>query len=255
MKLGTELLPVPEGMRRLDLTAGTLAENLALDEALLLASEEGGAPPVTRVWEPSGYAVILGASGRLHDDVRLDACLGDGVPVARRSSGGGTVVLGPGIVNVAVVLPIALSPLLSAVDTAQVAVLERFAAALRALGPPVRVQGSGDLTIDRYKVAGSAQRRLRHHLLIHATILNAFDLPRVSRYLSEPKRQPSYRESRRHEEFVANLGLASSVLTSALLGAWGPPGADEVAEAAVPWERARELVASRYGDPSWISRF
>ncbi len=254
MTTGAGLLPVPVGMRRLDFTAGTLAENLALDEALLLAAEEEGAPPVLRIWEPTSLAVILGASGRLREDVRLDACLSDGVAVARRPSGGGTVVLGPGIVNVAVVLPIALAPELQAVDTAQVRVLERFAASLRALGPPVRVLGSGDLTLGRLKVAGSAQRRLRRHLLIHATILNAFDLPLVTRYLAEPRRQPGYRENRRHSDFVTNLEMPPADLTAALVEAWRPSGA-EMPEAALPWERVRELVALRYSDPSWTSRF
>jgi lipoate-protein ligase A len=244
-------LPVPDATRRLDLTCATLPEDLALDEALLLAAEEDGAGPTLRLWEPPGYAVVLGASGRLADEVRRDACHADGVPVYRRSSGGGTVVLGPGVVNVAVVLPLDLDPRLAAVETAQVLVLERFAAALRALGPPVAVRGSGDLTVDGRKVAGSAQRRLRRHVLIHATLLNTLDLGCIPRYLAEPRRQPSYREGRSHADFLANLGLPPEALRDALAAAWRASGPAP----AVPWERVRALAAEKFADPAWTSRF
>src|SRR5207244_3435454 len=83
----------------------------------------------------------------------------DGVAIARRASGGGTVVIGPGTLNVAVVLPAAAAPGLGAVDVAQAYVLGRIARALRGRGPAVELLGSGDLTLDRRKFAGSARPR------------------------------------------------------------------------------------------------
>ena len=118
----------------------------------------------------------------------------------------------------------AAAPGLGAVDVAQRFVLERIAAAVRALGPPVEVLGSGDLTLARRKVAGSAQRRLRHHFLVHATILYRFPLERIARYLGPPRREPSYRQGRPHEEFVANLDLPRAALVGAIRSAWLPPG-------------------------------
>ena len=50
-------------MRLLDLTLPIAAENLALDEALLLAAEESGAGEVLRLWELPSLAVVLGAGG------------------------------------------------------------------------------------------------------------------------------------------------------------------------------------------------
>ena len=74
-------------MHFLDLTLPTLPENLALDVALLLDAEDGG-PELLRVWQWSRHAVVLGAGGKLGDDVHEDACRADGVEIARRSSGG-----------------------------------------------------------------------------------------------------------------------------------------------------------------------
>ena len=45
----------------LDFTLPTVEENLALDEALLLAAEERGGVPVLRVWESPVTTVVLGA--------------------------------------------------------------------------------------------------------------------------------------------------------------------------------------------------
>ncbi len=232
----------------------TIAEDLALDEALLLEAE-AGLGGVLRLWEPARYAVVLGASGRWRDEVRADACRADGVDLARRSSGGGTVVVGPGALNVAVVLPVAASPEYRAVDTAQRSVLARLAATIReSFGVPAEVLGSGDLTLGIHKFSGSAQRRLRNHFLVHATVLYDFPLDRIARYLATPGRQPSYREGRPHEDFVTNLGLPRSAVAEAARRAFLQERGT-VVEAAVPTETIARLVAERFGERAWIERF
>ncbi len=97
-------------MASYDVTLPSPAEDLALDEAMLIEADEGRGSPAVRFWEPRDYAVILGASCRLGNDVQLDACRADGVPILRRSSGGGTVVIGPGTLNVSVILPETAAP-------------------------------------------------------------------------------------------------------------------------------------------------
>ena len=48
-------------MRYLDLTLADAADNLALDEALLLGAESGEGGEVLRVWEVARPVVVLGA--------------------------------------------------------------------------------------------------------------------------------------------------------------------------------------------------
>ena len=69
-------------------------------------------------------------------------------------------------------------------------ILDRFTA----LG--VAVEGGSDLVAGGRKVGGSAQQRKRDHLLHHGTLLYAFDLALIPRYLHEPPRQPDYRQAR-----------------------------------------------------------
>src|ERR1700681_1273723 len=110
----------------LDRTLPTLAENLALDEALLLAAGAGG-PEVLRVWEWPACAVVLGAGGRIADDVDEERCRIDHVPLARRASGGGTVLLGHGCLLYSVVLAYARDPALTQISSSYQYVLGRIA--------------------------------------------------------------------------------------------------------------------------------
>ena len=236
-----------------DLTFPAVAENLAGDEALLIAAEDGTGGPILRFWELNYPAVILGASCRLAENVQRDACRADGVPIARRSSGGGTVVIGPGALNVTLVLPIAGDPAFRAVDAAQRLVLERVAAALRAAGADVAMLGSGDLTLGGRKFSGSAQRRLRHHLMIHFSILYDFDLPSIGRYTRMPPRRPSYRADRSHDDFVTNLPLDRAAIVRAIGATWAP-GTAPAGDAVVPRELVAELAARKFRDDGWIER-
>src|SRR5262245_32377137 len=117
-------------MHLLDLTLPTAAENVALDEALLLEAESGIGGEVLRFWECPTAAVVLGAAGVLADDVDEARCRADGAPVVRRSSGGGTVLLGPGCLLFTLVLRTARSPELGAVGASYRHILGRTVAAL-----------------------------------------------------------------------------------------------------------------------------
>jgi lipoate-protein ligase A len=241
-------------MRYLDHTFPGIAENLALDEALLIAAEERAAGPSLRLWEPNSLAVVLGASSRLSEEVHVESCRAEGVAIARRASGGGTVVIGPGTLNATVVLPSDFAPGLTAVDTSQTFVLDRIAEALRKQVPAVEVLGRGDLTIGGRKFAGSAQRRLRRHFLVHLTILYRFPLEQITRYTPLPPRQPAYRAQRSHADFLINLDLSRDHLVAALRSAWIPE-ASSAELVPIPDDLVCELIAAKYGDPAWVERF
>jgi lipoate-protein ligase A len=245
-------MPWPQ-IHYLDATLPRVAANLALDEALLVEAEERGGPSVLRIWEPDDYAVVLGASCRLRENVRLEACRLDGVAIARRSSGGGTVVIGPGALNFAVVLPVDAAPELKGVDTAQKFVLARTLGAIRNAGPPVELLGSGDLTLGNRKFSGSAQRRLRRNVLIHATLLYDFPLDRLDRYTLMPPRRPSYREDRAHADFVTNLPLSRARLVAALRGAWLAPCQADLS-IGLPEKTLRSLIETKFSGIGWIER-
>src|ERR1035438_9487240 len=116
-------------MRFLDLTLPTAAANLALDEALLLRAEADEGAEVLRVWEWPHAAVVLGSGCRLADEVDEAACRAAGGTILRRSSGGGTVLLGAGCLLYTLVLNSERMPELAGIRSSYAYILARVAQA------------------------------------------------------------------------------------------------------------------------------
>jgi lipoate---protein ligase len=93
-------------MKCLDLTLSTPERNLAADEILLESVEQGRFGEVLRFWEPTEYFVVIGYAGHIEAEVNEANRRRYAMPVLRRSSGGGTVLQGPGCLNYSLVLSI-----------------------------------------------------------------------------------------------------------------------------------------------------
>lgn len=236
-------------MFHLDLTLPSLAENLALDEALLLHAEMGG-PEGLRLWHWPHHGVVLGAGGRLADEVDEAACKADGVPILRRSTGGGTVLLGPGCLLFSLVLRFGRDPALSDLHASYRFILGRVQHALEPLAGPISLQGTSDLALAERKFSGNAQQRKRTHLLHHGTLLCGFDFAPLARYLKPPPRQPEYRRGRSHADFLINLPASANAIMEALRAAW-PVDSD-----ALPWpaDAVKRLTEEKYARAEWIQR-
>ena len=239
-----------ERMRFLDLTLPSAAENLALDEALLLEAESGRGGEVLRLWEWPRYAVVLGAGCVLADDVDEATCAADGVPVLRRASGGGTVLLGPGCLCYSLVLSYERGPALREITPSYIYILGKIGDALAGLLPGIEHAGTSDLMDGGLKFSGNAQQRKRNHLLHHGTLLYDFDLPRIGRYLRMPGRQPEYRGRRDHAAFLRNLRAGVDELERRLRTGW------RADEEMTDWPRqdVRRLSGEKYAQAEWIRR-
>jgi lipoate-protein ligase A len=237
-------------MHFLDVTLPTAAENLALDEALLLAAESGDGGEVLRLWEWPALAVVLGSGGRLAEDVDEAACAADDVPILRRASGGGTVLLGRGCLLYTLVLRYERDPALNDIRSSYRFILGRIGQALTEGTDGAEQAGISDLTLAGRKFSGNAQQRKRSFLLHHGTLLYAFDLALVPRYLREPPRQPKYRGGRAHLAFLRNLPLDGEELKRRLRRAW----AANTLAACWPERVVEQLVTEKYASTDWVRR-
>jgi lipoate---protein ligase len=231
-----------------EFSPASTAGQLALDEALLNLRESEPGDGFLRFWEPSEPCVVLGRTNRPEREIRLDRCRSLGIPVFRRSSGGGTVVQGPGCLNFSLVLNISADKRLLSATTTNDYVLGQNAGVISTLsGENVRVSGSSDLTIGGRKISGNAQRRRLRSLLFHGCILLDFDIALVEELLPLPSRQPEYRDGRTHSEFLRNLRISAEGLKRALRNSWGAslPATD------LPLDEMERLVRERYLNPSW----
>lgn len=239
-------------MNYLDLTFPDAAQNLACDEALLEIFEQGCAGgELLRLWHPKQYFVVLGHGNKWRDEVNASACAADGIVVLRRSSGGGTVLQGPGCVNYSLILR-QNNFFSSHIQAAFDFVLSRHRRALEALtAQPVSVQGLSDLTLGERKFSGNAQYRKREYVLVHGTFLLHFDLSLIERYLRLPATQPQYRRQRSHCEFLINAEVDPAKLRESLRLAWA---ADEDFTA-IPHGLIHRLMVDRYQCSGWNEKF
>jgi len=190
------------------------ADNIALDEALFQELERSGAPETVSFWECSQPAVVLGATGTIDQYIHEEACRKDGVLILRRRSGGGAVVIGPGCLNYSLVLSMAARPELYGVTDSYHLILKRM---VQTLGlPGLAIRGICDLAIGDRKISGNSQRRGRHALLHHGTILYDFNAQLMQRYLKDAPRQPAYRSGRSHLNFVTNSSLTREATVQAI---------------------------------------
>ncbi|MDH3718524.1 MAG: lipoate--protein ligase family protein [Planctomycetota bacterium] len=235
-------------MRLLDLTLPTPAENIALDEALLVEAEQGGGElELLRVWESPDPLVVVGRGSAVAREVNVEACWSDDVPIFRRCSGGTAIVAARGCLMYAVVLSYQKHPQLRSIDMAHQFVLSRIAEALARVVPGVVRAGTSDLALQDCKVSGNSLRCRRDFLLYHGTLLYNMPLSLIQQYLRVPPRQPEYRRGRGHDQFVTNLPLDEVAVRDALSAAW------EVSDQVTDWPEdcTRELVKSRYAEASW----
>jgi lipoate-protein ligase A len=237
-------------MRFLDLTLPTASANLALDEALLVTAEAGQGGEMLRLWSWPAPVVVLGSGGVLADDVDEAACRADGVPVLRRSSGGGTVLWGAGSLQFSLILAYSHYPELSDLHRSYSYIGGRVADALGGAAAGIRLDGSSDLVLGDRKFSGNAQHRKKHHLLHHGTLLHAFEIANIARYLKAPPKQPKYREGRSHADFLCNLPFDADELKRRLRAAWGAE--EETTD--WPREMVEQLCAEKYDRDDWNRR-
>ncbi|MCI0376117.1 MAG: lipoate--protein ligase family protein [Gemmataceae bacterium] len=241
-------------MHFLDLTLSDLPSNLALDEALLLWAEDaegrGEHAPLLRFWEFPMPALVLGAGCRLADDVHEARCLSDGVPIARRASGGGTVLLGAGCLLYSLILPYSEHAALGDVRASYRFLLGKLTASLEDVLPGIEPSGVSDVACRGHKLSGNSQQRKRHNLLHHGTLLYDFDLALVERYLKLPARQPEYRGGRAHRDFLMNVPASAQDLKRRLRQGWNAQQELTV----WPTDLVVKLAAEKYGQETWTKR-
>lgn len=227
-------------------------ENLACDEALLNMCEEGYSNGILRFWEAGRYFAVLGYSNKFRTEVRLENCRRDNIPVLRRTSGGGTVLQGPGCLNYSLILPCLGDHPLGNLSETNCYILGKHREALQTLTKEeLLVSGISDLTIGGMKISGNAQRRKMKFLLFHGTFLYRFDLAKIEDYLAMPERQPDYRENRSHTAFLRNFSASPEAMKTAIKRIWH---AEKILEK-IPEDSIAKLVSEKYSDPAWNLKF
>ena len=182
-------------------SASTVAENLALDDALARTARESGRCAL-RFWWGGPPAVVIGSSERLDQVVDEAVCARLGVEMLKRSTGGGSVLQTSGVLNYALVTP---APARLDLKGAFRLGTDLICAILDAFGLTGTPEGNSDVAVGGRKISGNAQARRWKALLIHGTLIVDFDHALAEAVLKYPPREPEYRRGRSHRDFLVTL--------------------------------------------------
>ena len=254
-------------MRLLIHSAPSPAEDLALEEAIQLGLEHGASPPTWRLWQAAAPVVVLGTGLEHAKEVDLQAARAAGVAVLRRHSGGGAVLIGPGVLHFSGFHRFAELPGAQTISGAMQAGLKPVLAALARFGVNAECAGLSDIVVRQHgehadselrKLAGNAQARKRVSVLVHGTLLADPDWALMERVLLIPARVPEYRQGRGHRVFLTSLKElgAPADLRSFAEALRAVLGGTSDADKPLPEEadKARTLFAEKYSREEWNLR-
>jgi len=232
-------------------SAPTVAENLALDEALAKSAWATGRH-LLRFWWGGPPAVVMGSSERSEQVVDAAACARHGVDVLKRCTGGGTVLQTGGVLNYSLIMPAPDHLNLKAGFRQGTDVVCAILAAFGVTGTP---QGTSDVAVGERKISGNAQASRWKALLVHGTLLVDFDFELAEKVLRHPLREPEYRRGRGDRDFIVTLralgvkadrNAIEKVAIEAAERVFGPVTTSRDAEGAIRVIESQLILSERF---------
>lgn len=156
------------------------ARQMAIDEAILRRYDEGESVPTFRFFRFRPSAITLGYSQGLHETIDVEKCQENEIPYVRRITGGGTVFHDyDGEITYSVVT----EKIEGDIEESFRELLDPLIKTLEGYGIDAKFKPYNDILVNGRKISGSAQRRGKHGLLQHGTLMFATDLELLSEIL------------------------------------------------------------------------
>jgi len=162
------------------------AEGLAVDDTLPQSVSRNNSPPILHLYTfvPS---VIVGKYQDIEAALRLERCKAHGIEFNRRSTGGGTVIMGPEIVALGLGINVDHPRLKKGVGGVFQSLSLVLLRALAKVGIQGYFQPKNDLEVNGRKIAGlSAASEADSCLLFHTSLLVDFDIALMTDIMNTP---------------------------------------------------------------------
>ena len=176
--------------------------NLSVTEALRRGCAAGTTPDTLR-FQHFPRSAIIGRHQLLHREVDLGWVAAHGVQTARRMTGGGAIVMGPGLLGWEVVLSRAVVP--RTLEEATALLCNAVAAGLSRFGVPAAYRPRNDIEVEGRKVSGTGGYFDGEVLVFQGTVLVALDVAFMTNALQLPVRKLGKRGLEAMAERVTDL--------------------------------------------------
>lgn len=155
------------------------------------------------VWIPDSNYIVLGQSNKFQNSIIEENVLRDEIPVFQRPSGGETVILTPDTIIVSIKENTAKlenpKKYFKRYNNIIINSLENFQI------QNLYEKGISDIALNDKKILGSSIYRNFKYIFYHAVINLGTNPLIIDKYLKHPEREPSYRNKRKHSDFVTSL--------------------------------------------------
>jgi lipoate-protein ligase A len=207
-------------------------ENMAIDEAVFTSCQEKKSPPTIRIYGWTPPAVSLGYFQKAVNAVDLEACKRNGIDVVRRLSGG-RAVLHHHELTYSVICREGTPPLGSSVLETYKTISECLISTLKGLALQVQWVASREkhsavkekdktascfsspslyeITVERKKICGSAQKRGDGVLLQHGSLLIDYDPQLLADVLLSRKNEEAFLTEIRSSTTAINRHLSQKI--------------------------------------------
>ncbi|MCD6265636.1 MAG: hypothetical protein J7K02_06685 [Deltaproteobacteria bacterium] len=237
------------------------ALGLSIDDTLPLSLARHGSPPILHlyIFKPSA---IVGKYQDIEAALRLDRCRSNGVEYNRRSTGGGTVIMGPKVVALGLGIDIDQPGLKKGIGGIFESLSAVLIKALEDLGVDAGFRPKNDLEVDGKKIAGlSAALETEKAILFHASMLVDFDIPLMLDIMHQPplklydkgyscfsQRITTITEQLGHD---INMERVVKAIENAFSQKFGVTFENDEPDL---WEKKsiEDLINTRYTNPAWI---
>lgn len=242
------------------------AMHAALDEVLSLEVAASRRPPTLRIWEWDTTAVVLGVFQSVRNEVDLEAARRLGVTLTRRITGGGAMFIeGGSIITYSLYAPGTLVADMSLADS--YAFLDDWVLkALQSLGVAAFYKPLNDISSDKGKIGGAAQKRFANvprdggqTVLHHVTMAYDMDADKMLQVLRIGREKLSDKgttsAAKRVDPLRSQTGLPREAIIERMKETFvqlhgGQPGHITPEERAA----AEALVRTKFGTEAWLYR-
>jgi len=174
-------------------------------EAVARAVDEGSSPNTLILVSPSSPYVCIGYHQRLEEEIDLDYCRSQGLPVIRRGQGGGAVYLDSNQVFYQLVahedspvIPKDVGELFRKCLAATVHVY-------RSLGLPAEYKPLNDVVVGGRKISGNGAGKIGKAVILVGNIILDFDYDMMARVLKVPDEKFRDKMAKSMREWVTSL--------------------------------------------------
>ncbi len=238
------------------------AEGLAVDDCLPLAVVDHGSPPILHLYTfvPS---VIVGKYQDIEAALRLERCKARRIEYNRRSTGGGTVIMGPEVVALGLGINVDYPGFRNgSIGGIFESLAQALIKAVATFGVQSRFQPKNDLEVAGKKLAGlSAACENGKGLLFHTSLLVDFDVSLMTDIMKTPliKIQDKGYSCFSQRITTVRAELGREIPVDAMMDAIEESFADEFGiqfqhDEPDAWERdtIHRLTRERYTNRDWV---